>query len=84
MMDIIELIILYFMVLTNGNIWCVYIEEFDIFCLLPQQSGFNVDLDIIDLEKYLNNFHVEVQQKMTNPICGFLIKFKLSKAGLTL
>ncbi len=83
MMDMIILIILYFMALINGNIWCIYVEESDMFFLLPQQRGLDVNLDMIDLEKYSNNFRAEVHHAVTNQFCRFLITFEPSKPGST-
>ncbi len=82
MTNIIILIILFFMALTNGNVCCIYIEESDMFFILPQQRGLDVNLDAIDLAKCLNNLRVAVHHAVPKQFCGFLINFEPSKTGL--
>eukprot|EP01084_Bolivina_argentea_P100367 180222_1 len=49
--DMVTLIIIYFLVLINGNIRYIYVEESDMFYFLYGQRGLDVNLDIIGLGK---------------------------------
>ncbi len=57
------------MLFENGNILCMYIEESNMFVCLPQQRGLIVNLDIIHLEKHLNNLCAEVHHAVAIQLC---------------